>query len=162
MTKKDMNTQSESLIYESGNPIFGYKIVRLVSGDDLICGAIGSDDDPDILYLSNPMQVIYKRISAGTALVLLPWLPVEFVEVNEARIHSKDILTVLEPNKRLIDYYEKTLDKLLEVLEDSQETLNKPYSENSYREFDTSRIQSEDDSEDVNEEYKFPENITIH
>ena len=78
------------------------KIVRLTSGEDLICGLIEADGT---FYLKAPMVFILKDTGKTFALMLQNWLPVQIMKMNEAVLKAKDILLVSEPDENFTEYY---------------------------------------------------------
>lgn len=91
------------------NEIQGIKIVRLQSGEDIIANCISSQDETVIL--NSPMHIIFKRISASkTAMMMMPWLPIELIKKNEAKIYNSDILTIIDPKDDLVEYYSNSVD----------------------------------------------------
>jgi hypothetical protein len=78
------------------------KIVRLTSGEDLICGLIEADGT---FYLKSPMVFILKDTGKTFALLLQNWLPVQIMKMNEAVLKAKDILLVSEPEENFTEYY---------------------------------------------------------
>jgi len=78
------------------------KIVRLTSGEDLICGLIEADGT---FYLKAPMVFILKDTGKTFALMLQNWLPVQIMKMNEAILKAKDILLVSEPEENFTEYY---------------------------------------------------------
>lgn len=105
------------------------KIVRLVSGEDIV-GEYLLEDNKTII--SNPMTIIVQRKTSGSAMMMVPWLPVELISDNITVMDNNHILTVVEPRDSLIEYYlnmvkqtqlevkvnEKYLQKANEQLED--------------------------------------------
>lgn len=85
------------------------KIIRLQSGEDII--AMYAEDD-EIAMLAEPMQMIVKRTTKGSAMFLLPWLPVELIKENMASIYLADILTTVEPKEEMIAYYGKAVESI--------------------------------------------------
>ena len=91
------------------NEIQGIKIVRLQSGEDIIANCISSQDET--MILNSPMHIIFKRISASkTAMMMMPWLPIELIKKNEAKIYNSDILTIIDPKDDLVEYYSNSVD----------------------------------------------------
>jgi len=80
------------------------KMIRLQSGEDII-SQYQYDTKSALVILNNPMNVIFKRTSEGTVMIMMPWLPIEIIKKNEATIYSSDILTVYDPNDDLVEYY---------------------------------------------------------
>jgi len=91
------------------------KIVRLQSGEDIIADYTLDDSDSSVI-LSNPMSLLFKRLSSGKSVMMMsPWIPLEVVENTTARIFALDVLTVFEPKPHIIEYYNTTV---VEVEED--------------------------------------------
>jgi hypothetical protein len=82
------------------------KIIRLQSGDDIIAEY---ESDDDIVHLKNPMLLVFKRSVAGSAMVMLPWLPVELIKSNSASIYYTDVVTILDPEPELEEYYKNAV-----------------------------------------------------
>jgi hypothetical protein len=80
------------------------KMIRLQSGEDII-SQYQYDTKSALVILNNPMNVIFKRTSEGTVMIMMPWLPIEIIKENEATIYSSNILTVYDPNDDLVEYY---------------------------------------------------------
>ena len=107
MTKSSI-TNSTTLTSKPDN--LNVKIVRLVTGEDVLADFIEDSSDGTVL-LSNPMSLIFKRMSSGqNAMHISPWLPIELIEENIAQIHCADILTVVNPKNELIDHYNTIVD----------------------------------------------------
>lgn len=86
------------------------KILRLNTGEDII-GACLMDDEHGCVGVENPMKLHMRRMPvAGQAmLIMAPWLPLEIIEDNFATINYDDIITVVEPKRKLIDHYTNTV-----------------------------------------------------
>ena len=67
--------------------------------------------------MNNPMTLFFKRISSGKSMVMMaPWLPLELIGENTAKVYETSVLTMIEPKKSLVDYY-------LSAVEDSNEMI---------------------------------------
>ena len=67
--------------------------------------------------MNNPMTLFFKRISSGKSMVMMaPWLPLELIGENTAKLYETSVLTMIEPKKSLVDYY-------LSAVEDSNEMI---------------------------------------
>jgi hypothetical protein len=119
--KKNSNTNSTQSTSKIDDP-FGVKVIRLLSGEDLI-GSILEDEDSFII--TEPLHMIFKRTEVGSIMVLLPWLPVEFIEENKAIISKNNVLTIIEPKDKLIKYYDENIQVLKEKLEKMEMDQNK-------------------------------------
>jgi hypothetical protein len=108
MMTKNSITNSTTLTSKPDN--LNVKIVRLVTGEDVLADFIEDSSDGTVL-LSNPMSLIFKRMPTGqNAMHMSPWLPIELIEENIAQIHSADILTVVNPRNELVDHYNTVVD----------------------------------------------------
>lgn len=98
------------------------KIVRLQSGEDVICNYY-ADDENGVVLLADPMHLIFKRMPAGrTVMMMMPWLPVEIIKDNSAIIYDSDILTIIEPKDELIHYYNQNVFHSQELADDNNIT----------------------------------------
>lgn len=105
---KNLITNSTTLTSKPDN--LNVKIVRLVTGEDVLADFIGDSSDGTAL-LSNPMRLVFKRMPTGqNAMHISPWLPIELIEENIAQIHCADILTVVNPKEELVDHYNTIVD----------------------------------------------------
>lgn len=85
------------------------KIVRLHSGEDVICNYYIDEENGQVL-LSDPMHLIFKRMPTGrTVMMMMPWLPMEIIKDNSALIYDSDILTTIDPKDELIHYYKQNV-----------------------------------------------------
>jgi hypothetical protein len=117
------------------------KIVRLQSGEDIIANYF-SDEEKGTVLLDNPMHIIFKRLPTGkSVMMMMPWLPIELIEDNNALIYDSDILTIIDPKKELVSYYNTVVFKSLELMDDEI--------------FSTSLLDSDEDDD---EEYDTEEN----
>ena len=67
--------------------------------------------------MNSPMSLFFKRISSGKSMVMMaPWLPLELIGENTAKLYETSVLTIIEPKKSLVDYY-------LSAVEDSNEMI---------------------------------------
>ena len=93
------------------------KIVRLQSGEDVICNYYADEENGQVL-LGDPMHLIFKRLPTGkTVMVMMPWLPMEIIKDNSALIYDSDILTIVDPKDELIHYYNQNVFYSLEAAE---------------------------------------------
>ena len=91
------------------------KILRLNDGEDIITDY--HLEEGNIVVMNNPMTLFFKRLSVGKSMVLMqPWLPIELVDDNCARIYANQILTVIEPKPALIEYYKNSVDESNEIV----------------------------------------------
>jgi len=86
------------------------KIIRLKTGVDIMANVTDNDEKIDLL---DPMVLIFKRTSMGSVMMLYPWLPSEVLEENSATLYTDDILTMVIPKQKMIDYYVTMVDIFL-------------------------------------------------
>jgi hypothetical protein len=97
------------------------KIVRLQSGVDIIADVEEYFDD-QIIRLVNPMILYFKRSKIGSIMMVSPWLPVELIHENITNISHRDVLTILDPKDKLIEYYKEMVNiHLAEWLKNSKD-----------------------------------------
>lgn len=85
------------------------KIVRLQSGEDIICNYYADEENGAVL-LADPMHLIFKRMPTGkTVMMMMPWLPIEIIKENSAIVYDSDILTIVEPKEELVHYYNQNV-----------------------------------------------------
>lgn len=93
------------------------KILRLKDGEDIIT-SYHVDEDSNVVVLNNPMTIFFKRMGMGKSIVMMnPWLPLELVEHNIAKIFASEIMTVIEPKQSLVEYYLQTVKESKELIE---------------------------------------------
>jgi len=91
------------------------RIVRLTTGEDIIC-SIEGDATSSKLKMLEPMSVGIHESRNQMGLVMRHWLPVQLIKKNEVTIVAKDIMTVFEPNEDLKEYYLNTVEKISNLL----------------------------------------------
>lgn len=112
------------------------KIVKLQSGEEIITDLTEISESAEVI-LDDPMCIVFKRLPDGKSVMLMsPWLPVELIEDNRAVIFSGDILTILQPRKSLIEYYNKLVYDHSEEVESYIEEFDKSMMEDLYQEYD--------------------------
>jgi hypothetical protein len=85
------------------------KIIRLQNGEDII-SLCKQDEEEDGVTLVNPMTLMFKRLPTGKGIMMMgPWLPVELVEGNATWIYNQDILTIMTPSAKVVEYYNQSV-----------------------------------------------------
>ena len=93
------------------------KILRLKDGEDIIT-AYRIDEKSNVVVMDNPMTIFFKRMGMGKSIVMMnPWLPLEIVEQNIAKIHADEIMTIIEPKQSLVQYYLQSVKESKEMVE---------------------------------------------
>ena len=98
------------------------KIVRLQSGEDIIA-TFSENKKTKKVTLESPMHIIMKRINSksGPMMYMVPWLPVEMVDVDTATFDSSNVLTTLVPKKDMSEYYQDIVLKTQDDMKDAEE-----------------------------------------
>ena len=143
------------------------KILRLTDGEDIITDY--TVEDGNVIVMHNPMTLFFKRMSVGKSMVIMqPWLPIELVDVNMAKIFSNQVLTVIEPRNALIEYYRNAVQESNDIITQyddqiSESLLNDAYASSDVSEEDDSEEYTEDDAFiDQMQQSKVSKNKTIH
>tara|TARA_R110000868_G_scaffold242917_1_gene498595 strand:- start:471 stop:860 length:390 start_codon:yes stop_codon:yes gene_type:complete len=90
------------------------QIIKLQNGEDLIANV--SIDGLNHYILDDPMAFSMDFRGMESGLVMRQWLPIQLIKQNQMQVHTKDILTMAEPNEEFIDYYVYTVGKIKSVL----------------------------------------------
>ena len=98
------------------------KIVRLQSGEDIIA-TFSENKKTKKVTLESPMHIIMKRINSksGPMMYMVPWLPVEMVDVDMATFDSSNVLVTLEPKKDMSEYYHDLVTQSQEKIKDTED-----------------------------------------
>lgn len=155
------------------NKIDNVKILRLNDGEDIITDY--TVEDGNVIVMHNPMTLFFKRMSVGKSMVIMqPWLPIELVDVNMAKIFSNQVLTIIEPRNALIEYYRNAVEESNDIItkyddQISESLLNDAFAssddsdEEEYHEDETLEEYTEDDAFiDQMQQSKATKNKTIH
>ena len=105
------------------------KIVRLKSGEDIIC-YIEQVDKMNFI-VREPMVVLTKQDFKNDKHVIMMnhWLPVPLIRHNEAVIMESEIITMLEPTSEFSIYYENSVNAMKQYLD--SDTSSSDEEENS-------------------------------
>jgi hypothetical protein len=96
-------------------PEYKTQIIKLQNGEDLIANVVMSG--MDYYILEEPMEfAIDTRNPNNAGLIMRHWLPVQLIKKNSIEIHSKDILSMMEPEDEFCEYYVNTVYKIKELL----------------------------------------------
>jgi hypothetical protein len=90
------------------------RMLRLKTGEDIIGTVL--DDGNGLYHINEPMEVSIEHKGKNTGIVMSYWLPVQIVKYNAASLKYTDILTIIDPNDALVEYYETTVEKFHEIL----------------------------------------------
>ncbi len=123
------------------------KILRLNDGEDIITDY--HLEQGNIVVMNNPMTLFFKRLSVGKSMVLMqPWLPVELVDTNCAKIYSNQILTVIEPKSALVDYYKNAVEESNDIVTKYSDQIDESLLNDAYASSDESLEEEEEYTED--------------
>ena len=90
------------------------KILRLVTGEDIICQFIKISTDN--YAVMNPMVIFVKYKGSKSNLVMSHWLPVEIVKKNEVLISPRDVVTMFDPIDDVAEYYDRMVENLNKMM----------------------------------------------
>ena len=90
------------------------KILRLVTGEDIICEFIKISKDN--YAVMNPMVIFVKYKGNKSNLVMSHWLPVEIVKKNEVLISPRDVVTMFDPIDDVAEYYDRMVENLNKMM----------------------------------------------
>jgi hypothetical protein len=111
------------------------KILRLQDGEDII--ASYHIDESKMVVMNNPMTLFFKRISSGKSMVMMaPWLPLELIGENTAKLYETSVLTMIEPKKSLVDYYLSAVEESNEMIQMNADAIDDALLNESDDEFD--------------------------
>jgi len=88
------------------------KVVRLLDGTDIV--SIIDEIRNGVFLLINPMEFQVQVRGQASHITLAPYLPFQFVEKNEVIIYSKDVVFMTTPKEEFAEYYETSVEQLLE------------------------------------------------
>jgi hypothetical protein len=121
------------------------KILRLQDGEDII--ASYHIDESKMVVMNNPMTLFFKRISSGKSMVMMaPWLPLELIGENTAKLYETSVLTMIEPKKSLVDYYLSAVEDSNEMIKMSADAIDEALLNDS-NEDDEFEYEDDDDCE---------------
>lgn len=111
------------------------KILRLQDGEDII--ASYHIDESKMVVMNNPMTLFFKRISSGKSMVMMaPWLPLELIGENTAKLYETSVLTMIEPKKSLVDYYLSAVEESNEMIQMNADAIDDALLNESDDEFE--------------------------
>ena len=90
------------------------KILRLVTGEDIICQFIKISTDS--YAVMNPMVIFVKYKGSKSNLVMSHWLPVEIVKKNEVLMSPRDVVTMFDPIDDVAEYYDRMVENLNKMM----------------------------------------------
>lgn len=96
------------------------KIIRLVSGVDIVGFCFEDKEHTNLITINSPMVLKLER-GSGEGLGLEPWLPVEILEFNMCTISYSDVLTVYYPRDDFIEYFVGLANQINETIKESNE-----------------------------------------
>jgi hypothetical protein len=99
------------------------KILRLVTGEDIICHMEQLRDE---IIVKAPMEIFLKidPRTGNEILNLNDWLPQSILAKNETVLFEKDILCVMEPSDGVIEYFTNSILKKDNHLVNSETEVN--------------------------------------
>jgi hypothetical protein len=102
-----------------------------------------------MVVMNSPMSLFFKRISSGKSMVMMaPWLPLELIGENTAKLYETSVLTIIEPKKSLVDYYLSAVEDSNEMIKMNADAIDEALLTESDDEFE------EDDGEGDDDEFE--------
>jgi len=98
------------------------KIIRLVTGEDIICSF--HKISTESFLICDPMVLIVKFKGKDSSVLMEHWLPIEIVKSNEVVVNPRDIITMFDPKESLAEYYTNLVDKLHRTIEKRKQIEN--------------------------------------
>lgn len=89
------------------------KMIRLKNGEDIIAQV---SDDGICYQIFDAMSVAVEYKGKATGIAMTYWLPVQLIKNQPVDLQYADILTTMDPNDALIEYYESTVERFHELL----------------------------------------------
>jgi len=133
------------------NKLDNVKILRLNDGEDIITDY--TVEEGNVFVMHNPMTLFFKRMSVGKSMVIMqPWLPIELVDVNMAKIFSNQVLTIIEPRNALIEYYRNAVEESNDIITQYDEQISESLLNDAFASSDDS-LDEEDIEDESSEEY---------
>lgn len=91
------------------------KILRLITGEDIICGYIKASTES--IVVQDPMLLIVKFKGKESNVFMEHWLPIEVIKSNEVLLKPQDVITMFDPKDSLAEYYQGLVTKLHKAIE---------------------------------------------
>ena len=89
------------------------KMIRLKTGEDIIAQV---SDDGICYQVFDAMSVSVEYKGKATGIAMTYWLPVQLIKNQPVDLQYADILTTMDPNDDLLEYYEGTVERFHELL----------------------------------------------
>jgi hypothetical protein len=132
---------------EENSEGFAVKFIRLTTGEDLVAEVTSYEDkNGNIEYkVTSPLKVLYTqgRVEGTISVVFIQWIFSNLCSNQDFVLKDKDVLTMIEPNLSMIDYYYESVAKqyrhnaeLYNKLYGSEEDIPAPSEHSAYAEED--------------------------
>ena len=89
------------------------KMIRLKTGEDIIAQV---SDDGICYQVFDAMRVSVEYKGKATGIAMTYWLPVQLIKNQPVDLQYADILTTMDPNDDLLEYYESTVERFHELI----------------------------------------------
>lgn len=95
-----------------------YKIVKLTNGTEIIGDVIINGEEPHLVAVDKPMQISYHKFhNVGFPSISL--IRYSLLAENDPVIFSaKDVMNIIEPRQKFVDYYVATVDTAFKHYDD--------------------------------------------
>jgi len=91
------------------------KIIRLITGEDIICGFHKISTESYLVL--DPMALRVKFKGKDSSVLMEHWLPIEVIKNNEILINPRDVITMFDPKDSLSEYYINLVENLHRSIE---------------------------------------------
>lgn len=85
------------------------KIVRMITGEDVICDFI---EDEGGTYMLEPLEISMKTSKGNASVILRNWLPIEIINDNFARVNPRNIIAVFDASESVSEYYNEAMTRI--------------------------------------------------
>lgn len=97
---------------------FDVLILRLNTGEDVICNITKRDYDNYVLHIECPLSVTIINSDDSKQIVLSKWLPTEVIESNSCMLKLRDVVTSLKPKMSMKIRYMEIYSALKDTTKD--------------------------------------------
>ena len=91
------------------------QILRLKDGSDIICDTDFKNADTVELHYPMMFEMVHNK------LMLQHWLPLAAMKGTSVTIRISEVVCIMEPNDEFAEYYETAVNKLVSVVEPTEE-----------------------------------------
>lgn len=109
------------------NNIGDVRLFRMITGEDVVALYSNFSDKDDTVTLLEPMLVKKIKVEGKWMTTLVPWLPIDIININVATVSIYNIMIIMEPTEFFIEEYKMSVDHFLAMVVEDQ-TIEELYS----------------------------------